>query len=299
MWNIESFRLEDVIGYGSFGNVCCMMFFLNTLFTLSQVYKAVEISTSDVYAIKAISKSKLVKINKIEIAFNEKKALEILNYPGVARFYSTMKDSSTLYFVLEYCIHGDLKSILDIYGSFPIEVVIYIMAQLIDTLSYVHSQNIIYGDMKLENLIVDSLWNVKLCDFGSAVEIFDHQQSINNHLTTAHVMPPETARDGIYGYKGDVWSLGCICYEMIIGHALFKEATDYLTLEKIKTASKNICEMLKDLPKDMEELLLLMLQEDPELRSNPAELKNHKVFSAIDWKQLYIKQSPLSKLKQS
>lgn len=205
-----------------------------------------------------------------------------------------MKDELCLYFILEYCPHGDLRETLNKLTPLSEDIKVRFMAQMLDILSYMHSKKFVYGDMKLENLLIDAQYNLKLCDFGTSQPLKDISATLSNFMSTPSVMPPETVQTGVFGFPGDVWSLGCVYYHLNTYQPLFKADTDYLTLRQIQDFH-DLSEHPTHLPLEplVKDLLDHILQVDPLTRSSCEELKAHDIFSNVVWDTLFAPGPPI------
>ena len=150
----KDFEPLHIIGKGGFSNVILMR---NNL-------------TKKNHAVKVISKMNLTE-KKMNMIICEKNILKKLNNQFIVNFDYCFQDPLSFYLVLEYVDGGDLYNLLhnnkNILGN--VHIVKFYFTQLIIAIDYLHSNNIIHGDMKLENVLLTSKGNIKLADFGSAI----------------------------------------------------------------------------------------------------------------------------------
>ncbi|KAJ3246968.1 camp-dependent protein kinase catalytic subunit, partial [Borealophlyctis nickersoniae] len=130
-------------------------------------------STGRHYAMKVLRKSEIVKLKQVEHTINEKKILEQLDFPFLVGMLGTFQDAHNLYLVLEYVQGGELFSYLRKSGRFPNHVARFYAAEVVMAFEYLHARDIIYRDLKPENLLLDHMGHIKITDFGFAKSVPD------------------------------------------------------------------------------------------------------------------------------
>lgn len=161
-----------------------------------------------------------------QMLVSEVNLLRELKHPNIVRYYDRIIDrtNTTLYIVMEYCEGGELASVITkvskerqyLDGDFVLRVVV---AQLTLALKEYHRQSdgghtVLHGDLKPANVFLDGKQNVKLGDFGLA-RILNHDMSFaKTFVGTPYYMSPEQMNHMSYNEKSDMWSLGCLLYEL-------------------------------------------------------------------------------------
>ncbi|CAI0627007.1 unnamed protein product [Linum tenue] len=186
----------------------------------STVYKGRKKKTIEYYAIKSVDKSQKRKV------LHEVKILHSLDHSNVLKFYSWYETSAHLWLVLEYCVGGDLRTLLQQDSQLPEDSVQDFALDLVTALQYLHSKGIIYCDLKPSNILLDENGLLKLCDFGLAKKLSDisktHSSSTEAKCGTPCYMAPELFEDaGVHSYASDFWALGCVLYECYAGKPPF------------------------------------------------------------------------------
>ena len=121
-----------------------------------------------IYAIKEISKAKVVAKRAIKQVMNERNILANLNHPFIGNTHYAFQDRDTLFLVTDFASGGDLRSYLNRKVPFTEEQTKFIIANLLVTLEYLHSQKVIHKDIKPENITFCQSGYIKLVDFGAA-----------------------------------------------------------------------------------------------------------------------------------
>ncbi|XP_063902322.1 serine/threonine-protein kinase greatwall-like [Zophobas morio] len=150
MPDIQDFQLLKPISKGAFG----------------KVYVARKKTTMDLYAIKVIRKSDMIKKNMVDAVLTEKFALSILDNPYVVKLYYSFQNAKYLFLVMEFLVGGDLASLLYVLGSLDEGLAAFYAAEIALALEYLHGHNIIHRDLKPDNMLITSKGHLKLTDFG-------------------------------------------------------------------------------------------------------------------------------------
>uniref|UniRef100_A0A1J3JA14 non-specific serine/threonine protein kinase n=1 Tax=Noccaea caerulescens TaxID=107243 RepID=A0A1J3JA14_NOCCA len=183
----------------------------------STVYKGRKKKTIEYFACKSVDKSRKSKV------LQEVRILHSLNHPNVLKFYAWYETSAHMWLVLEYCVGGDLRTLLQQDCKLPEESVYALAYDLVIALLYLHSKGIIYCDLKPSNILLDENGHIKLCDFGLARKLDDITKSPSTGKRgTPYYMAPELYEDGgVHSFASDLWALGCVLYECYTGRPPF------------------------------------------------------------------------------
>ena len=269
------------------------------------------------YATKKYERDKIEKTEFMKYLKNEIAILQTLNHPNIVKFDDLKKTRKHFYLVMEFCNGGELSKALEKYQlkygkPFNEELVQYLMRQIISAFQHIHNKKIVHRDIKLENILIhfnnDQDKNnlnlmkaqVKIIDFGFACKIDKNAltyTAIGNPinmdpLILKKLKNPYNNKIRQLGYdqNADIWSLGAICYEMLIGRAAFDAQDMDDLVNKIETGKYKVPTTLS---KEVVSFLNGMLQYNSNLRLDINQLANHqfitkntKEFHSIDLRQV-------------
>ena len=207
----------------------------------------------------------------------------LIDHPFIVKLIRTYKDAKRIYFLLEY-VHGlELSIIMRHIGAFTSSDAHFYIGSLILVLQYLHERDIIYRDLKPDNVMVDTEGYIKLIDFGTAKQIQNRTFTL---LGTPHYMAPEVIIGKGYNKNADLWSLGICLYELLCAKVPFGEEEDdpYKVYSEILDLKINF-ESEHAFPSDFaQNLIRQLLRKHPEMRSGGSieNLKKHDWFTGFD-----------------
>lgn len=218
-------------------------------------------------ALKSYSKAALVRHEKVDEAFSEKKALMQLDgHPLVLVLLATFQTEALLYFVLEFCPGGDLVDAMrrEPGGRFSIARCWQTMKELFEVMDFIHAKGIAHRDIKAENILLGSDGRIRLSDFATAIFLTENASKKRRAFVgSAQYVAPEIIADGEPTVAVDIWGCGCVAYYIAFGRHAFLRDTDYLTWTAALKEPLTFPEALNDLR------YVALLEEC--LRKDPAE----------------------------
>lgn len=179
-----------------------------------KVYLVREFKHSEnLYAIKCIKKQEVVNNKMEKIILEEKHILTVINSPLLVNFTKSFKDNHYIYFLMEYIKGFELFDVIREIGILTKEIAIFYIASLVLAVEYLHMKNIIYRDLKPENVMVDNEGYIRLIDMGTAKQLTqDKGFRTFTIIGTPHYMAPEVMQGKGYTFSVDLWSIGIILY---------------------------------------------------------------------------------------
>ncbi|KAG5376616.1 hypothetical protein IGI04_041212 [Brassica rapa subsp. trilocularis] len=240
----------------------------------STVYKGRKKKTIEYFACKSVEKSRKSKV------LQEVRILHSLNHPNVLKFYAWYETSAHMWLVLEYCVGGDLRTLLQQDTKLPEDSVYGLAYDLVIALLFLHSKGITYCDLKPSNILLDENGHIKLCDFGLARKLDDISKSPSTGKRgTPYYMAPELYEDGgVHSFASDLWALGCVLYECYTGRPPFV-AREFTQL--VKSIHSDPTPPLPGNPsRSFVNLIESLLIKDPAQRIQWADLCGHAFWKS-------------------
>lgn len=244
---------------------------LKTLGTgnFSQVKLALHLLPEVSVALKKLERD---KTNSTMIG-NELEIMKILDHPNIIKLSHVLKTTEHIYLVLEYASGGDLASRIREVDHIPELEVRHIFTQMTFAVKYCHENDIVHRDIKPENILMDAMKNVKLCDFGLAVNVSAEPESAVFCGTLRYCAPELFSCHGYDTRALDIWSMGVVLYIMGTKHYPFK-ATTYDQI-KIKMQKPQCCIPPK-LPVHIASLIIKLFTTDPGQRPKIQDIIQHQ-----------------------
>ncbi|XP_040460070.1 serine/threonine-protein kinase 36 [Falco naumanni] len=251
---MEKYHILEVIGEGSFG----------------RVYKGRRKHSAQVVALKFIPK---VGRSEKEMK-NLQREIEIMRglyHPNIIQMLDSFETDKEVVVVTDYA-EGELFQILEDDGSLPEDQVQTIAAQLVSALYYLHSHRILHRDMKPQNILLGKDGVVKLCDFGFARAMSIHTMVLTSIKGTPLYMSPELVEERPYDHTADLWSVGCILYELFVGTPPFYTSSIF---QLVSIIVKDPIKWPAAISPDFKSFLQGLLMKDPRQRLSWPELLSH------------------------
>jgi len=238
----------------------------------------------------------------VQTVMNERAVLAKLKHPFVVRLLTTFQTELSLYYVLELARNGEMFEQIQRIGKYPRNVGTFYAAELIEVIEYLHSKNVIHRDLKPENILFDDNKHLKLVDFGTAKILLTKEQEAaltptereraQSFVGTAEYVSPEVLNDEDVSFGADIWAFGCILYQMLVGKPPFRDASEYLTFQKILNRELTFPEEVDEVSKDLINRVLVI---DASKRLTVAEIKSHEFFNGVSFDDLPNQEPPFLK----
>ncbi|KAJ2721189.1 spindle assembly checkpoint kinase [Coemansia sp. Benny D115] len=204
-WRLSDFQIGRPLGKGKFG----------------RAYLARECHTNFICALKVLFKAELAE-SKIEKQLRREVEIQAhLRHPHILRLYGYFHDEKRVYLILEYAAEGEMYKLLQKQGSFSEPVAAKYIAQMASALEYLHSKHVIHRDIKPENLLLDFNGDLKIADFGWSVHAPTSRR--RTLCGTLDYLPPEMVEGRDHNASVDLWSLGVLMYEFLVGVPPFED----------------------------------------------------------------------------
>ncbi|MCM0598533.1 Stk1 family PASTA domain-containing Ser/Thr kinase [Periweissella fabalis] len=188
-----------------------------------------------------------------------------LTHPNIVEIYDFDEEDGIQYLVMEYIDGMDLKTYIKRYFPIPLQQVVHILKQVLSAVSAAHKAGIIHRDLKPQNILIDKQGNAKISDFGIAMTNSELAMTQTNTIFgSVHYLSPEQTRGGMATDKSDVYSLGIILYEMLVGKVPFVgENAVAIALQHSQTQIPNVRDFDETIPQALENIVLKATAKDP------------------------------------
>ncbi|XP_039627237.1 protein kinase C delta type-like isoform X1 [Polypterus senegalus] len=266
---IDNFTFHKVLGKGSFGKVM-----------LAELK-----GKGEYFAVKALKKDVVLMDDDVECTMVEKRVLALAwDNPFLTHLYSTFQSKAHLFFVMEYLNGGDLMFHIQEKGRFDLYRATFYAAEIVCGLQFLHSKGIIYRDLKLDNVMLDSQGHIKIADFGMCKENMLGESRATTFCGTPDYIAPEILLGQKYSFSVDWWSFGVLLYEMLIGQSPFHGDDEDELFESIRVDTPHYPRWIT---KESKDILEKLFERDPTRRLGVSgNIKIHSFFKTINWTTL-------------
>jgi len=271
--SLEDYQIKQTLGTGSFGRV-------------KLVFQRKE---NKYYALKTLKKVEIMKLKQVDHILSEISILNFIDHPFLVRMTGITQNERYLYIVLEYIQGGELFTYLRTVQSVRNEEAVFYAAQVVLMFEYLHSKNVVYRDLKPENLLIDAQGYLKLTDFGFAKVIDGRTYTL---CGTPEYLAPEILLQKGHGKPVDWWCLGILIYEMLVGIDPFSDEEPMTVYQNIL---KGRIKFPSNFDSDGKSLVKHLLVADlgkryGNLKGGVSDIKGHRWFNNFDWQSLFNKQ---------
>lgn len=277
--SVNDFELVTVIGRGACGKVLL-------------VQKKDGADAGHLYAMKVLKKEWVMNKDLVTQTMAERRILQDANHPYIVQLKYAFQNHDKLYMVMEYYSGGSMRQVLRRRGRFSIKRARFYLAEILLAIAHLHGLNILYRDLKLENIVVTADGNVACTDFGLSKEEMDDNERTSSFVGTCEYLAPELILKEGYGKAVDWWAFGILAYEMIQGDSPFRHNVATILFDKILQEEPVFSDRFTPEACD---LIQSLLTKDPTRRlgcgpEGVEEIKSHPFFAEIDWDALLNKE---------
>ena len=309
--SLKFYKYGRLIGQGAFGKVLL----------------GLNILTGRIVAVKSFNKnnSQLTGKNMQKIKY-ETDLMKKLNHPNITKVLEMFEDEKFFMIIMEYINGGNLFTFVKKRRKLSEKTAKFLFKQIILGIKYIHEQNIVHRDIKLENLLIDLNNNVKICDFGIGRKITNKKELLYDKCGTLMYMAPEillsTDDKGYEGFPVDIWSSGISLYIMLSGSLPFNVKTrrknsegEEIEEDSISDSDKNNEDSenyelqysivyrepkyIENISDEARDLLQGLLNKDPKKRLTCDEILNHPWLKNISKKYTLFTKAELIMLSKT
>lgn len=255
-WSTSDYKIQRVIGEGSYGRALL----------------ATDNENGQLIVVKEISLANLTP-QEIQDAKTETKILSYFKHPNIVGYYGDFIDKNIFHIVMEYADGGDLsEQIENASNYFTEDRILDWFIQICLAIKHIHDRKIVHRDLKAENVFLMKNGTVKLGDFGIA-KILDKTTSLTRTaIGTPYNLSPEICLGRKYNGKSDIWSLGCILYQLCtLKHPFDSNSLNGLMMKITKSQQAPIPSIYSS---KLAELTKTLLQKQPNKRPTINQILN-------------------------
>ena len=239
---------------------------------MANVYKAIDRQTGRHVAVKFLKEEFFENEELVRRFKNESKAISVLNHDSIIKVVDFNITDSEKYLVMEYIDGVTLKEFMDNRGKLTWEDTLIFANIILSALSHAHENGVVHRDLKPQNIMLTRDGRLKIMDFGIARLATASQRTVTDKaIGSVHYISPEQVRGQSTDGRSDIYSIGIMMYEMITGKLPFQSETAVsVALQQLSQSAQPISEIVSDVPKGMEQIIMKAIEKDPDRRYQSA-----------------------------
>lgn len=274
-FTLSDLTLSTTLGTGTFG----------------RVRLAHHKASNKYYALKILKKSEIIRLKQVDHIKSEVRILSMIGHPFIVNLVGHYQDAKRLYMLLEYVPGGELFSHLRREGRFSNDGGKFYAAEIVLAFAHCHEYNVVYRDLKPENLLITRTGHMKVTDFGFAKIVKDRTWTL---CGTPEYLAPEIIQSKGHGKSVDWWALGILIYEMLAGYPPFYDETPFGIYQKILAGR---IDFPRHFDVQAKALIRKLLTADRTqrlgcLRNGAEDVKAHKWWGRLNWDAVFKCQIP-------
>ena len=259
--------------------------------SFGEVYLVQKKNTKEKYAMKVLRKERVIGQNLLKYAIAERNVLSLSHHPFIVKLKYAFQTSTKLFLVLEYCPNGDLAKPLLFEKRFSEQRAKFYLCEILLALENLHKRDIIFRDLKPDNVVLDEQGHCKLTDFGLSKEGIGENVYAKSFCGSIAYLAPEMLKKKGHDKAVDWYLLGVLFYEMLVGITPFFTTRKEEIFHNIEYGELKIPDFISI---EAAGLLRELLEKNPNKRlggsiKDAQEIKEHPYFKDVDWDKVYNK----------
>ena len=240
---------------------------------MSNVYKAVDKQTGAEVAIKFLKEEFFENEELVRRFKNESKAISLLNHDCIIKVLDFNITDSEKYLVVEYIKGVTLKEFIENRGKLTWEETMVFANIILGALGHAHENGVVHRDLKPQNIMLTREGELKIMDFGIArLSTASQRTATDKAIGSVHYISPEQVRGQNTDNRSDIYSIGIMMYEMLTGKLPFQSETAVsVALQQLSEEATPISQLVQDVPKGMEQIVMKAIAKEPENRYQSAQ----------------------------
>lgn len=253
----ERYKVEQLIGVGG----------------MAYVFTAKDIKEDKTVAVKILKDEFANNQEFVNKFVNESKVLATLSHPSIVEVFDVSFDTPIKFIVMEYIDGITLKEYMETSnGTLSWKDSVHFMIQILRALQHAHARGVIHRDIKPHNIMILTDGTIKVMDFGISKIAREEVKSSTEHtLGSVHYISPEQAQGLSTNEKSDIYSLGCVLYEMLTGKKPFDSDNPVtVALMHSKDIAPSPRSINPNIPVGLEQIIVKAMEKSPDMRYQSA-----------------------------
>ncbi|KAM0513018.1 hypothetical protein ACHAPE_008223 [Trichoderma viride] len=294
-FKVSDFTRVRTLGTGTFARVCLVR-------PASATVPLEEDQNAEVYALKILKKTEVIKLKQIDHVRHERAVLaDVAGHPFITNLQASFSDRERLYLVLDYVPGGEIFSYLRKYRRFDEQIARFYAAEIVLVLEYLHERQggVAYRDLKPENLLLDKDGHIKLADFGFAKRLgYKDDRPVETYTLcgTPEYLAPEVIHNKGHTTAVDWWALGILIYEFLTGYPPFWHQNPIEIYKQI-VEKPVVFPQEPQISDDAKDIIKSFCTIDRSRRlgnisGGAGRVKAHPFFNGVNWEDLLSRRQP-------
>lgn len=266
---MERYRLEELIGEGG----------------MASVYRALDLRTGHRVAVKFLRQELQANPEFLDRFRREATAASRMSHHNIVNLLDIGDNPNSPYLVFEYVDGKTLKEIITEHGHLPQGTAVQIAIRILSALRHAHEAGVIHRDIKPQNILVDKQGYIKVSDFGIARMVGSNTSDLEKKqgvMGSVHYFSPEQAKGGTATVASDLYSVGCVLYEMLTGLVPFEGETQVsVAMQHVQTEAKPVRELVSDVSAPVEAVVKKAMSKEQGDRYASALLMAQALHAAL------------------
>jgi serine/threonine protein kinase len=268
------YAILDKLGFGMYG----------------EIFKVRRVYDGKVFVLKKVPLDGLTN-QQISLSMSEHQVMRKLNHPSIVKFYESCVNERAIQIIMEHAPRGDLAGMIELQTKnktlFEEKVLWEYMIQICEGLHYLHQNRILHRDIKAQNIFLDANLNIKIGDLGLVREFGPSSVNAFSQVGTPLYFSPELCKEEPYNDKSDVWSFGCLMYEMACLRKPFEAKNTIALMRKICDTEPP--ELPHKYSNELKFVIKKMLEKDADHRPTIGQILGygpvHKLLPESRWRR--------------
>lgn len=193
------------------------------------MFELIEAESGNKFACKVLSRE-----TDLNVICNEIEIINKLQHRNIFELVGIVLDPKFVYLIQSYYTNGTLRDLLKHRRIISVAECRYFINQILCGAQYIHSRNIIHRDLKLANIFIDEHMQVRIGDFGLAIDITNVEADRNQICGTIRYLSPEVLNRNGFSFQSDVWAIGVMMYNLLVGTSPFESGSVKMTAKLIR-----------------------------------------------------------------